>query len=356
MASLDLSAAFDMVNVNLLLKRLKIIGLPVDVIDLVKVWLKDRTFYVNINGVNSLVVDLLSGTVQGSILGPLLYAIFVSPLFDISDLTNFADDNFVIRWNRTMPGLITDIANSLESITKWLRGSGLSVNESKTEVCLFHRLDQPIFKFKLMGMEITSRHSINVLGVIFDSKLQWSEHISKTVLKANRALFAIKLIRRYFNQTELRTILTSNFYSILYYNSEIWHIPSLNPVSKQQLLSASANALKLCNTQVDPFVSFLDLHINNSRATPIQMLMYKHALLLFNIFNNMKPTNDWIDLNFNQINSSRQSNFQIIQKSNFKIGNNILGIRLQILNNKIPLEWLNLSLNSFKLKCKAKFL
>ena len=48
-------------------------------------------------------------TIQGSILGPILYAIFVSPLFDLADLTNFADDNFIIRWNTTLVALIEDM-------------------------------------------------------------------------------------------------------------------------------------------------------------------------------------------------------------------------------------------------------
>jgi hypothetical protein len=71
LAILDLSTAFDIININLLLKRLNIIGLPQDVIDLVGVWLMERSFYVSIGGLNSLIFDLLLGTVQGSILGPI---------------------------------------------------------------------------------------------------------------------------------------------------------------------------------------------------------------------------------------------------------------------------------------------
>jgi hypothetical protein len=84
-----------------------------------------------------------------------------------------------------MPALVVELELSLEAITSWLRGSGLSVNESKTEVCLFHRLDQPLIKIKLFNSVIKSQYSMNVLGVIFDSKLQWSAQVSKTVLKAN---------------------------------------------------------------------------------------------------------------------------------------------------------------------------
>ena len=181
MASLDLSAAFDMVNTNLLIKRLKIVGIPSDVVDLIKIWLSDRSFYVNIDGRNSILSELFCGTVQGSILGPIIYVIYVSPLFDLHKLTNFADDNFIIRWSRHMPALIADLEESLEAITKWLRGSGLAVNESKTELCLFHRLEQPNLKIKIFNSEIKSQVSMNVLGVLFDSKLQWSAQVATTV-------------------------------------------------------------------------------------------------------------------------------------------------------------------------------
>jgi hypothetical protein len=97
MASLDLSETFYMVNIMLLIKRLKIIGLPDDVVELVKVWLTERSFHVSADGNNSSMLDLVCGTVQGSILGPMLYTIHVLPLFDHHKLTNFADDNFIIR-------------------------------------------------------------------------------------------------------------------------------------------------------------------------------------------------------------------------------------------------------------------
>ena len=72
-----------------------------------------------------------------------LYALFVSPLFDLTHLTNFADDNFYVTWNTDLGVLVINLEKKLEMITKWLRDSGLVVNESKTEVCLFHKNDPP---------------------------------------------------------------------------------------------------------------------------------------------------------------------------------------------------------------------
>ena len=84
---------------------------------------------------------------------------------------------------------------------------------------------------------LRSTNTMNALGVIFDSKLNWAKYVANQINKANRALHAIKMIRKYFTKDKILQLLTSNFYSILYYNSEVWHIPNLKPQLKQLLLS-----------------------------------------------------------------------------------------------------------------------
>jgi hypothetical protein len=85
------------------------VGLPDDVIRLIKAWLENRSFYYCIDGANSTLFDLLLGTVQGSILGPVLYAIFVSPLFDMETFLSYADDTFIPKWNNSLQNLVKDI-------------------------------------------------------------------------------------------------------------------------------------------------------------------------------------------------------------------------------------------------------
>jgi hypothetical protein len=199
---------------------------------------------------------------------------------------------------------------TLIMITKWLKDSRLKVNESKTELCLFHRKDTQSVQITLSNIFIRSKPSINVLGVTFDTKLQWMEQVSKAVRRANSALHAIRLIRKYFITKELLQLLTANFYSVLYYNSEIWHINCLSPNLKEFLLSTSAKALILCQKQVNRSISFIDLHRIHNRATPDQMLKYKHALLLHSLYNNNRPSMEWLMLNFQQILSSCQTNFE----------------------------------------------
>ena len=188
-ASLDLSSAFDVVNIELLIKRMKIIGLPNDIIELVKVWLKDRLYYVNLNGNNSYLFDLLLGTVQGSVLGPVLYAIYVSPLFDIVPVLSFADDSYDVQSNKDKSLLIKDVEKSLDTIMKWLKKSGLKVNQDKTDLCLFFKHDTAPIIIKIGDSILQTKREINVLGVLFDSKLKWPNHVSKVITKQRQMSF-----------------------------------------------------------------------------------------------------------------------------------------------------------------------
>ena len=164
------------------------------------------------------------------------------------------------------------------------------------------------------------------------------------------------MIKKYFTQSELLSLLTSNYYSILFYNSEVWHIPNLKPQLKQLLMSASANALKITQRTLNPFESFIDVHKSCKRATPNQMVIYKQAILLHTLYNKCLPQADWMDLNFNQILTSRQTLFKVIKANKYLVGNNIISNCLTILNDKVDLKDLNLSLDSFKVKYKLKML
>ena len=355
MASLDLSAAFDLVNVNLLVKRLKIIGMPKDLVKLIEIWLTDRTFYVEINGINSRVYNSIDGTVQGSVLGPILYAIYVSPLFDLTSLTNFADDNFIIEFNSKVNILIIDMEKKLEMITKWLKESGLKVNENKTELCLFHRNDTQIITINLQNQMITSKKSMNVLGVEFDSKLNWSQQVTNTIVKSNKALCALKLIKKYMFPHEMKSLLISNYYSILYYNSQIWLSPTLCHESKQQLMSASANALRSCINLPNPFISFEAIHKYFKQSTPAQIGLYGISLLLFTIFNEIKQSRDWLAFTDQIIMTGRQQKFDIIRANNYKIGLNVPVNKFYFIRNMIDLNLLNLPYHLFKRKRKIQF-
>ena len=103
----------------------------------------------------------------------------MSPLFDLADLTAFADDKQIMESNRSLEALITNMEQKLEMITKWLKDSGLVVNEDKTKICLFYKQDHHMIEVQINGQRIKSKKTINVLGVTFDSKMQWSDQVSQ---------------------------------------------------------------------------------------------------------------------------------------------------------------------------------
>jgi hypothetical protein len=114
--------------------------------------------------------------------------------------------------------------------------------------------------------------------------------------------------------------------------------------------------LKICNPSYHKYMSFEILHTINNRALPDQMMMYKHALLLYKLYQFRTPTLEWIELQHSQILTTRQAHFEVCSPTLYTVGKNTLTHRLSILNRKIDLNWLNLSLESFKIKCKDRFL
>ena len=191
---------------------------------------------------------------------------------------------------------------------------------------------------------------------MFDTKLNWKAQVQKTILKASKALNGIKLVRRYFTEKETLMLLTSNFYSILYYNSDVWLMHSLNQQCKKQLMTASSNALKVANNYRYPFSSYLALHNRAKRATPEMLTNYKLAISLFNLYNSRIQSSEWINMNFQQVFTSRQICFHVNKNNRLNVGMNALSNRLHGLNDKIKLEWLNLTYNAYKVACKKLFL
>ena len=151
-------------------------------------------------------------------------------------------------------------------------------------------------------------------------------------------------------------LLTSNYYSILYYNCEIWLSQGLNAKNKQQILPASAYALKILNNVRDIRTSFVQLHKFEKRAMPMDFAKYRLAIQLHKIYNGTSMEDDWIDMNTQQNYNARNKMFHINDNSRLMVGKNIISNRLTVLNNQVNLDWLNLSLISFKLKVKDLFL
>ena len=148
-------------------------------------------------------------------------------------------------------------------------------------------------------------------------------------------------------------MITSNFYSLLYYNSDIWHLPSLKVSLKQKQLSASSKALKVCWKNPSNYISFEALHKLSKRATPDQIMRYQLSLCLYKLYNVPFNSKEFLRLNENQILMSQQTFFITGRSNKLKIGINCLSNRLSLQNKTIPLTWLNESLPNMPLICNG---
>ena len=123
-------------------------------------------------------------------------------------MTLFAEDNYVICWNKSVQQVIIDMKKEIQRIIKWLRQSSLKVNDSKTQLCFFHRKDHPPILITILNETLTSRDKMNALGIMFNSTLQWHYQLQNAINKSKISFNAIYLIK-------LLDIITSNYYSVL---------------------------------------------------------------------------------------------------------------------------------------------
>ena len=241
-------------------------------------------------------------------------------------------------------------------VSNWLTKSGLKINDQKTVICIFHRKEKATATMNLNNVEIKTSTQINILGLIFDSNLTWDLQYNKAVKEANQNLYAIKIISKYCTKEENMTLLTSLFYSKLYYGSEIWHLPGRSMTQNKKLKLASANALRSCDKNITLFHTHTQIHAIANRALPDQMLNYKHAIIMYKLFNHCQPETEFIQMNFQLNQNQRLTHANFFIRQNYESGKNILLNRLAHLNGKIENSWFELSLNSFKVKCKQLFL
>jgi len=130
-ASVDLSSAFDVVNIELLIICLTKMGLPQDIMGLLKEWLVGRIAYEEVEGSCSKFFVVDSGTMQGSVLGPVLFNLFISPFLENSSGPAYADDSYHIAISKSKQDAVRILQEIIIESEGWLVGSGLKVNVEK---------------------------------------------------------------------------------------------------------------------------------------------------------------------------------------------------------------------------------
>jgi hypothetical protein len=143
-------------------------------------------------------------------------------------------------------------------------------------------------------------------------------------------------------------LITYFFYSCLYYGSQVWLIPSLKGVLKSKLFSASGAALRL----LDKDSSCKDLHKEFNRATPTQFQKYTTAVSLYDLIKKEIPEDEWINLQFNIQNDRQNARLSFQANNKLKCEFNCQSNRYKSITNEIDKEWIGLTRDTYKTKCK----
>jgi len=272
--SLDLSSAFDVVNTELLLTHVTKMGLPQDVVGLLGEWLVGRIAYVEVEGSCSEFFDVDSGTVQGSLLRPVLFNLFISPFLENSSGPAYADYSYHIATIESKQDAVRTLQDRIIELESWLASSGLKVNLEKTELTIFHRHDTSSANIKVKDMVVNSSSTLKVLGIVFNNRLQWDKQVQKVTRETRRSLQGLKIIKRHFTEQELIILVTSLCFSKLYYGSQVWLLPTLKESLFGKLFSQSGQCLKICNREL----LYINLHKKYLRASPKLFSLYHTAV------------------------------------------------------------------------------
>ena len=235
---IDLQKAFDTVNHQILIDKLEYYGIRGVSKNWFKSYLAERRQYVSIEGFKSETKQISHGVPQGSVLGPLLFLIYINDLHKAvhySKTYHFADDTHLLNIGKSRKQVQKHMNIDLKCLFKWLTANKISLNCSKTELVTFHsnKVSEKIkLNIKINGTKIIPSNNIKYLGVFLDNTLSGEKHCKVLTGKLNRANGMLCKVRHYVPKKELISINHAIFSSHLTYNCQVWGTSGNTHVSK----------------------------------------------------------------------------------------------------------------------------
>jgi hypothetical protein len=314
---LDLSAAFDTIDHTILIHRLSSwFGLNGTVLSWLESYLSSRNFVVNIEGSQSASIPFQQGVPQGSVLSPLLFILYTTPLSSLisNSLVEhhlYADDTqlFISFTALKFSQTISHLETTIDLVSTWMSANLLSLNQSKTEFLLIglpqqtSKISEPTLIMPA-NVTITPVQSARNLGVIFDSSLTMSDHISAVSKSCFLAIRDLRRIRSTLDYTTAQTIATSLIHSkVDYCNSLFLNLPRDQLERLQLILNSAARAVSRTPrfSHISPVLKSLHwLKID-------QRIHYKVLSITYKTLQSHKPSYLYNLLNIQSHTSTRSS-------------------------------------------------
>jgi len=297
----------DLVDHEILLAKLNHYGIRGLANQWFKSYLSNRYQYVAISNSKSKLKLVIHGVPQGSVLGPLLFLLYINDLhfcIQTSETYHFADDTHLLNFSKTVRSLCGRINADLRALVNWLNANRISLNASKTEFVIFRspwkRLDCTP-RIKLDGTFLAPSKSVKYLGVHIDEHLNWKTHVSSVSIKLRRANGALSKIRHFIPTRLLVNIYHAIFMSHIRYACQIWGLCD-NSVT-HRILTLQNSALRLI-TFNGPRTSATPLYAELGILKFFDLVKTLNIPYVHKYLNGNLPSDSLETLEFNKLNHS----------------------------------------------------
>ena len=368
---IDLSKAFDTINHNILLSKLRYYGIDNNAVSWFKSYLSDRQQYVEVDGVKSETKYIRTGVPQGSTLGPLLFIIYMNDINEVSDSLKsilFADDTSLNSTISVFPSinceeLSAKITSELSKISDWLRANKLSINVKKTKFMQFRYSQKPINSLPKLLLKMDEKiiekvETFKFLGLTISETLTWKHHVELVRTKLAKVIGCMNRIKNQVTSRILLTIYNSLVLSHLHYGILCWGFHG------HKLFGLQKKAVRIISKK--RYNDHTDILFKNLRLLKIEDIFKLQCLKFYHKFKNGILPQYFID-NFRFRRNAEMHNRVLRHGHRFRpdrvnrhTTDKTLRQYLPDLLNNINLDITNMthtiSLNSFKRKLKSFFL
>ena len=226
----DLSRAFDTLNIEFVSEKLEKLGIRGTANSLLTSYLKDRRFVVKQGDSISKEYTTNKGTPQGSVLGPLIFLLFVNDLpqyITEGKVFIYADDTSIVTSDTNPVEAQRKVVHIINQFCEWCTKNQLMINLQKTVLINFYNKIEKSSTFHPIIQNHTLKpiKSTKFLGLIIDSQMSWDLHIDFISKKLNKAYYIIKNLKNKLEPVSLMSVYYANFYSVISYNITVWVCP-----------------------------------------------------------------------------------------------------------------------------------
>ena len=288
---LDLSKAFDTLDHNLLLDKLYAFGFNRSAVQWFKSYLSDRSQSVCINGISSDHEPVSFGVPQGSVLGPLLFIMYVNDLpraVNNCNIELYADDTLLYFASKSVSTIESNLNLDLLNVIHWLRANFLSLNIDKTKMMLIgtHQRLATVSNFTVQanGHNIERVNKFKYLGVVVDQNLSWKDHIEYIGKKISSRLGMLRRARKVLPRHACITLYCAMVLPLFDYCCSVWD--SCGVGNKAYLDKLHRRAASIIEGRI---VEYADLPNTFSWPNLQKRRDYLKSILVFKSINGLAP-------------------------------------------------------------------